>query len=243
MTKVKVLIVEDEIVIADHLCHLLNNLGYTTTEPAINYTEAIQYLKEEDPDIALLDIQLAGQKDGIELAWTIKNEYKIPFIFLTSNADPRTIERVKDLNPHSYLVKPFNKDDLYTSIELALYNFNQHRYTQESAVQKQLIVKDAFFIKDRNFYHKVLFDNILYAKSDHVYIEIYTSTGKTHLIRNTMNEFHKELPEYFFRTHRSFIVNLNHVEGINSRFVKIQSQEIPIGKSYRDLLLNQVHIP
>lgn len=120
MGKVKIQVVEDEIVIADNICTILEKLGYDVLEPVINYSEAITQLEEERPDLCLLDIQLAGNKDGIDLAWKIKEDFNIPFIFLTSNADPRTVGRAKELAPPAYLVKPFNKDDLYTSIEIVL---------------------------------------------------------------------------------------------------------------------------
>ena len=75
MSKINVLVVEDEIVIADDICDILSDLGYETLEPAINYSEAIASIEENKPDLAILDIQLAGSKDGIDLAWKIKEEY------------------------------------------------------------------------------------------------------------------------------------------------------------------------
>ena len=68
MDKVKILVVEDEIIIADNICDTLNSLGYEALEPAINYTEAIELIENTKPDIAILDIQLSGQKTGIDLA-------------------------------------------------------------------------------------------------------------------------------------------------------------------------------
>ena len=111
------MVVEDEIVIADNICMILEDLGYEVLEPAINYEEALETIKEDVPDLAILDIQLGGRRDGIDLAWKIKEDYSFPFIFLTSNADAATVERAKKVAPPSYLVKPFNKDDLFTSIE------------------------------------------------------------------------------------------------------------------------------
>ncbi|MGB0430024.1 MAG: response regulator, partial [Bacteroidia bacterium] len=139
MAKVKILVVEDEIVIADNICDSLDELGYEVCEPAINYTEAVELLEAEKPDIAILDIQLAGSKDGIDLAWKIKEDYDIPFIFLTSNADPRTVDRAKKLTPPAYLIKPFVKDDLYTSIELALYNHYGNSFSKNEEEEPQVI--------------------------------------------------------------------------------------------------------
>lgn len=243
MGKVKIQVVEDEIVIADNICHILEKLGYEVLDPVINYSEAVQQLEEEQPDLSLLDIQLAGSKDGIDLAWKIKEDFDIPFIFLTSNADPRTVGRAKELAPPAYLVKPFNKDDLYTSIEMALHNYSRTIASSKSLEETgNLIIRDAFFIKDKNLYHKVKFSDILYMKSEHVYVELYTISGKKHLIRITMNEFVDSLPKNFYRTHRSYTVNLNYLDTINSRFVIINQEEIPIGQNYREDLMQRIRI-
>lgn len=242
MGKVKILVVEDEIVIADNICNILEKLGYEVLEPVINYSEAIEMLESEKPDLALLDIQLAGSKDGIDLAWKIKEDYNIPFIFLTSNADPRTVGRAKELAPPAYLVKPFNRDDLYTSIEMALHNYSADNYPKIIPTEGNVIIKDSFFIKDKNLYHKANFSDILFIKSEHVYVELYMQNGKKHLIRSTMNDFVDSLPQNFFRTHRSYTVNLDFLETINSRYVLIQKGEIPIGKNYRDDLMRQISI-
>ena len=189
MSKVKILVVEDEIVIADNICDTLDELGYQVFEPAINYTEALELLENESPDIAMLDIQLAGAKDGIDLAWKIKEDYDIPFIFLTSNADPRTVERAKKLMPAAYLMKPFSKDDLYTSIELALYNHYGNSFEKQEQEPPQVIVNDAIFVKSKNLFQKVKLAEIQYLKAEHVYVELHVEGGKKHLIRNSMNAF------------------------------------------------------
>jgi DNA-binding LytR/AlgR family response regulator len=242
MGKVKILVVEDEIVIADNICNILEKLGYEVLEPVINYSEAIEQLENEKPDLALLDIQLAGSKDGIDLAWKIKEDFDIPFIFLTSNADPRTVGRAKELAPPAYLVKPFNKDDLYTSIEMALHNYSSKSSPKKEQAEDNVIIKDSFFIKDKNLFHKVKFSEILFIKSEHVYVELYTKSKKKHLIRSTMNDFVETLPNNFFRTHRSYTINLDYLETITSRYVLIGNDEIPIGTKYREELLAQIKI-
>lgn len=87
MSKIKVLIVEDEVIIADNIRDTLKNLDYNVFEPAINFTEAIETIKSEKPDIAILDVQLSDKKTGIDLAKVISEQYNFPFIFLTSNSD------------------------------------------------------------------------------------------------------------------------------------------------------------
>ncbi|MBI9059943.1 MAG: response regulator [Labilibaculum sp.] len=239
MSKVKILVVEDEIIIADNICNILENLGYEVLEPAINYTEAIETIENEKPDLAILDIQLAGKKDGVDLAWTIKEDYDIPFIFLTSNADPATIEKAKKADPPAYLVKPFNKDDLYTSIEIALYNFNKNN---KGSKEENVIVKDALFFKSKNVFLKIKFTDILFLKSDHVYVEIYNTKGKYLVHRGSISSLIEKLPDNFYRTHRSYVINLDFLESINNQTVVIEGVEIPIGKNYRNDLINRINI-
>ena len=241
MSKVKILVVEDEMVIADNICLILEDLGYEVLEPAINYEEALETIEAERPDIAILDIQLGGKKDGVDLAWTIKGQYDFPFIFLTSNADAGTIERVKKVSPPAYLVKPFNKEDLYTSIELALHSYAESRGNVKTQ-EEDLLIKDAIFIKEKNLFHKIKLNDIRYLKSDHVYIELYTVNNQKHLIRGSLTDFSERLPKNFYRTHRSFTINVDYMDAINSAYVVMNGEQIPIGKNYRDDLLKKIRV-
>lgn len=244
MDKVKILVVEDEIIIADDICDILSELGYETLEPVINYSEAIEAIEKYKPDLAILDIQLAGSKDGIDLAWKIKEDYQLPYIFLTSNADPTTVERAKKVTPPAYLVKPFNKDDLYTSIEMALYNYSTNSVFAKSAVvnSNDIIIKDALFIKNKHLFNKVKFTAITYVKAEHVYVEIYTNSNTKHLSRCSLKDFSEKLPANFYRTHRSYIINLDHLDSINNLMVIVNGKEVPIGKNYRNELLKRVNV-
>lgn len=246
MGKIKILVVEDEIVIADDICDILSDLGYEALEPVINYTEALEAIETFTPDLAILDIQLAGSKDGIDLAWKIKEDYDLPYIFLTSNADPSTVERAKKVVPPAYLVKPFNKDDLYTSIELAIYNYSNAKKggqsTPSATSKDDIIIKDAFFVKTKNLFQKVKFADILFIRVEHVYTELHTTGKNKHVIRGSLTDLCEKLPENFFRTHRSYAVNLDHLDAINHSDVIIGDQKIPIGKNYRAELLQRIDI-
>lgn len=240
MSKVKILVVEDEMVIADNICLILEDLGYEVLEPAINYEEAVQTIESDQPDIAILDIQLGGKKDGVDLAWTIKEQYDFPIIFLTSNADASTIERVKKVGPPAYLVKPFKKDDLYTSIELALHGYAEQK--SQGKVDEELLIKDAIFVKEKNLFHKIKLDDIRFLKSDHVYVEVHTTNNQKHLIRGSLTDLSERLPKNFYRTHRSYTINVDHMDAINSAYVLMNGDQIPIGKNYRDNLLGRIRL-
>jgi DNA-binding NarL/FixJ family response regulator len=122
MTGIKVLIVEDEPLIAKNIAMYLNNNDYEVSAIAYDPEEALFQLKRQTPDFALLDINLESDKDGIDIATHINQHHFIPFVYLTSYSDKETIERAKKTNPSGFIVKPFNEKTLYATIEIALSN-------------------------------------------------------------------------------------------------------------------------
>lgn len=237
MENVKVLVVEDEVIIADNICDTLEELGYEVLEPAISYTEAMLTIEKEKPDIAILDIMLSGKKTGIDIAKEIRERFHFPFIFLTSNSDPITLNQAKEVMPPAYLIKPFSKEELFTSIEIAISNFSKKELQTEKNTSKNVI-----FIKDKGSFLKVKLDDILYLKSSHVYVELFLVNKKKLLVRKSLSSLQADLNEDFVRVHRSFIVNVNHIREIKSDSIHILQETIPLGKKYKDELLNRVNL-
>lgn len=240
MTKVKILIVEDEVLIADHIAETLEELGYEVFEPAISYTEAVETIEQDMPDLAILDIQLSGRKSGVDLAQKINESYQFPFIFLTSNSDKGTLDQAKLVEPYAFLVKPYTKEELFASIELALYNFSKKM--DKTLNQDNLIIKDALFIKTKQVFLRLNFNDILYLASDHVYIDIMMIDGKKHTVRGSLNDYRQKLGPSFIRSHRSYIINLNHLKGINHTVVFLNESEVPVGRRYREDLLEKLNV-
>ncbi|MFI0430249.1 LytR/AlgR family response regulator transcription factor [Mariniflexile sp. HMF6888] len=238
MRKIKVLVVEDEIIIADNLCDSLNDLGFKALEPALSYTEAIELIELEKPNIAILDINLSGTKTGIDLAEKINADYNFPFIFLTSNSDKTTLDAAKKVMPPAYLVKPFSKEELYTTIEIVLNNF----LNITAQIEKEdSITKEAIFIKDKGVITKVLFNDIIYLKSDHVYVEVILKNKKVFLIRGSLNDTIKELNNNFIQVHRSYVINLDYLQQIDHKLLIIHDNQIPIGKKYHESILKKIN--
>ena len=121
--QITAVIVEDEVIIAEDLKEILEELGYHVPDTAVSAEEAIDLIRNEKPDIVLVDIMLKGRMDGIELAKIINDSFDIPFIFVTSHADRATIERAKKTRPHGYIVKPFEEEDIFAAVEIAMNNF------------------------------------------------------------------------------------------------------------------------
>jgi len=117
----KILIVEDEPIIAEDLSTIVQKAGYEVIGVANDGSRALDLLHSRNPDIALLDIALDSGISGLDIARIINEKYQIPFIFITSFSDKLTLEKVKDEYPDGYIVKPFKKKDILANIEIALH--------------------------------------------------------------------------------------------------------------------------
>ncbi|HET7290708.1 MAG TPA: response regulator [Thermodesulfobacteriota bacterium] len=127
MDKIKVMIVEDEIIVAKHIEDSLQSLGYSVTGIVSSGEDAVELAAGSHPDIALMDIMLEGETDGISAAEIIRKRYNIPVIFLTAYSNEKTIHRAKTAKPYGYILKPFEETDLFTSIEIALHKHRIER--------------------------------------------------------------------------------------------------------------------
>jgi DNA-binding NarL/FixJ family response regulator len=130
MSELKILIVEDEPVIAENIAMYLNNYDFTVSAIAYDDEEAINQLTSNTPDAAILDINLDSALNGIQIADYINKNYQLPFLFLTSYADKETLEKAKAVEPWGYIVKPFNEKTLLASLEIAISNFAQRSNQQ-----------------------------------------------------------------------------------------------------------------
>ncbi|GJQ58333.1 MAG: response regulator [Candidatus Scalindua sp. AMX11] len=128
MAKAKIMIVEDEWITAEDIRMSLESLSYTVTSVSSSGEDAIKNAEKDMPDLALMDIVLKGEMDGIEAAGQIRACYNIPIIYLTAYADEKILERASITEPFGYIVKPFVNEDLKISIEIALY---KHRIEKE----------------------------------------------------------------------------------------------------------------
>ncbi|MBI4931912.1 MAG: LytTR family transcriptional regulator DNA-binding domain-containing protein [Bacteroidetes bacterium] len=220
---VKIIIVEDEAILAESCKRMLTGFGYDVTGIALNKNAAEQLFRKTEFDLAILDINMGARYDGIELAHLLNTDYKKPFIFLTSYVDQVTIEKAKITQPLAYLLKPFTKDDLYTGIEIAL----------AARTKKE---EEYVLIKDGHLLIKVFLNDILFMKSDNIYVEVFTS-DKTYLQRTSLDQFLSQLPQNkFLRTHRSYAVNISKVKALNGQYLVIGKELIPVSRNHIDLV-------
>lgn len=210
----KILIVEDQVLIANYIKNLLNDNDLTDVELAFTVQEATDKINFKNPDIILLDINLHGKDTGI--LWAKEFVKNSQIIFITGQTEKETMLKAFEVNPVTYLTKPVKESDLIAAIELAKIK-NKVNY---------VIVKNGF---DEL---KINFEDILFLKSDKNYVDIQL-VNKTITVRNTLDNFYKELDsDIFCRVHRSYVVNKSKVTQKKSSSIKINEFELPISRNF-----------
>ncbi|MGB3777305.1 MAG: response regulator [Tunicatimonas sp.] len=235
---VKILIVEDEMLIAANISMQLSGLGYAVTGIVPRGEDALRQVESNLPDVVLMDINLKGKLDGIETAQLMQASHNISLIYLTANADDAHFERAKSTRPSAFISKPFKKLDLQRAIALAIENAAENSPATESPTP--LVLEDRIFVRDHDKMIKVLIQDILYLEADRNYCRIF-SREKTYLLVGTLKKLEEVLPEkYFARVHRSYIVNLTHIDEVAISYVTIAGKVIPTNKLAKDELLTRL---
>lgn len=243
-TPIKILIVEDEMIIAAKISMQLTNLGYEVTGILPRGEEAILHIKENQADIVLLDINLKGKIDGIETAKQIKQQSCIPVIYLTANADEATFNRAKTTKPAGFISKPFKQLDLQRAIELTISRMgeNEIEHAQENTIIKEppVILSDRIFVRHRDKMMKIMVADILYIEADRNYSRIFTC-GKEYLLSTTLKTIEEKLARHLLvRIHRSYIINLAHVDEVAESHVVIAQKAIPLSSGLKEHLLERI---
>jgi DNA-binding LytR/AlgR family response regulator len=242
---VRILIVEDEFVTLDLLRDYLEESGYEVSGDAMSADEAIAILEKGETDFAMLDINIKGDKDGIWLAEQIQKKYKIPFIFLSAFSDSPTVKAASRTNPLAYLVKPFTKEDIFTTLEVALNNYNTQQTglrlsDAQPKIEAEVHIDEAIFVKDNLVFKKVFIKDIMYVQAYKNYLELHFANSRQ-IIRSTLTDFQKILPkDHFIQTHRSFIVNMSFMDKIGGDFVTIGTTNIPVSRGFKDDVLKRL---
>lgn len=151
MLQKKIMLVEDEMIVAVGMQRRLENMGYVVLDIVDNGEEAVRKAGELKPDLILMDIVLKGEMDGIEAAQQIHELYDIPIIYLTAYSDEETLERAKITEPFGYVLKPFEDREVQSVIEMALYKHETERKLKESEEKYRRLIE-----KFLNVYNEIL---------------------------------------------------------------------------------------
>ncbi len=243
MSKIKILIIEDELIIAESMRMMLEELDYEVIGIASDSAEAFDILLKDVPDIALVDLMLRHNEDGVELARSIKQQHDLPVIFITSLSDKVTVERAKEVHPEGYIVKPFEKKDLYTSIEIALSNFLQSSAKKQAKEEENYFFREFLFVKKKYQFEKVRIHDIQWIKSDGNYLEMYCQAERKYLIRSSFHEFFDNInSDIFLQVHKSYAVNVEFIDSVRTNEIVVNKRLVPIGKTYHDVIRKRLNI-
>jgi DNA-binding response OmpR family regulator len=249
MEKKHILIVEDEWVIYDELASFLTAQGYSVAPYTKSYKNAFGRIKAKFPDLVLLDINLQGDKDGIDLGEKISTEYHLPFIYLSAFTDEPTLKRARRTNPETFLIKTkprIDTEQLAVSIRMAI---NKNKPT--GAIDRNGILLMADYksdLKDEEMgkiqKKLVRFEDIQWIETDETkknYLVFHTANGDGYH-KNSLTKIKPMLPFYFVRINAFQIVNLRQINGkINHSWFNIGSEVFKNGKAFSDEVHKVLH--
>jgi DNA-binding response OmpR family regulator len=246
------MIVEDDPLTQFTIEENLIKAGFVVCGKAHDYASAIQVMKKELPDLALIDIDFGDkQPDGIETAKELIRIKSIPFIYLTAFTESETFKKAKKTNPLAYLHKPFRPSELIMQIELAIQNFYQGNLVEIVSLPDHIYVPDGqtklvrinykniFYINAHKVYTEFFlnqeeFHRIYPEKTYHIQIPNVFSVGFGHLLTF--------LPDNFFKLSRSVTINLDHLNKIESNHILVGPHQLPLIEGGRKLLLERLNV-
>jgi len=238
----KIVLLEDEMIVVRDLKSRLRAMGYETVEAFDNGKNFLAHIASHGADLCLIDVNINGPINGIETVKRLPADSPTPLIYLTAQGDKETFIQAKETKPSAYLLKPYNGFELQTAIELAIEQFEGKDAAKEEQDKGLQVINDKIFVKHNNRYDRVNVSDILYLEAFGNYTEIHT-TQKQYVVVNQLGKIESSLKDGFlFRCHRSFMVNLRAVEGFDETYVFVGKKNIPISKTLRSELLSRLRI-
>ena len=250
----RLLVVAEEPNLASDIRKRITNQSYDITGPVSSMSSTIQYLEENrSVDCLIIDIALNGKFDGIELAALVKSKFRLPVILLTSSTDKEIVERAKVIQPSAYILKPFDYRQLNVAIEMALptsrpsFDPRKQRLSISNLDDPWLHddirrIEDSLFLKHEHYFQRVLFKDIKYIQADNNYCSVFTKSSRF-IYSIVLKKFEVHLPpSLFLRVHRSFVINIQAIEGFEGNMLLIGGSKIPVSKSYREQVFKLLHI-
>ncbi|TAE50192.1 MAG: response regulator [Bacteroidetes bacterium] len=235
----QVLVVEDDMIVGTHIAMVLGEAGYGVMGVIPSGEAALAQIQAAAPDLVLMDVNLRGKLDGIQTAEQIYLHHAIPVIFLTANADNATFDRAKSAFPYAFINKPFKPLALLRAIELVVQRIGEEQIpavppAQENPLPPALPQSDHVFVRDKDRMVKVKLSDIRYVEAERNYCRIHTQ-HRQYLLSTPMKAVESHLgDESFIRSHRSFVVNIAAIDGLDEHYLYIGEQAIPLSKAFKE---------
>lgn len=219
MEQARILIIEDEPLIAEDLRAMLEELGHLVCGVAVDADAAMAKAERVRPDLALLDIRLAGNKDGIAVAEAF-TAMDLPFLYITSHTDPATMARVAATRPQGFIIKPFEFDDLRTQLTVVL--------ARMGAEEKPGHV----VLRDKGRLVRVPVADVIYAEADDNYTTLHTADRKYVMVSSLSAVEERMGGKHLLRVHRKYAVDMRRVTGMVGHDLLIGERRIPVGRTH-----------
>lgn len=244
--KPKILMVEDDMIIATDISMQLTQLGYDVIGISTHAEDALQILEQNTPDLIIMDIVLSGSMNGIDASILILEKYQVPIIFLTSNTDDATFQKALVAKPYAFISKPFQKSELERIVKITLERIENNDSTSISRKQDQhtALMEDRLFVRHKNKMARVIINEIHYAMADGNYTKIVTN-DQTYIVSLNSKQIELQLPtDRFIRVHRSYIVNLQKIDSISEyqEYLYIGKIQIPISRRLKKDILKHLKL-
>jgi DNA-binding LytR/AlgR family response regulator len=243
----KILIVEDNKDFSSILEIFLKKLGYNNLVVANSFTEGKRLFKLEEPDLAILDVELGEKSSGIDLGHFIRSrDETIPIIYITHNFTDDVYEEALEVKPSSFLNKELSTLKLRQAVDLAFYNLGSLGKNEgiKSGIGPMDFTQDTIFVKVGSNYKRVKLTEIDYFYFEDRYIHL-VYLNHTYNISGTMKDLVKTLPgNLFVQIHQSYIVNINKVDKVNftDNEIEIGEKTFPIGIRFKKTLMSNIKI-
>jgi len=236
--KYTILIVEDNLTFAIRLERYLEKWGHHVLGIVSNSEEAIKTIKRTLPDIVLMDIYIQGDLNGVEVVNALEH-IDTTFIYMTAEKDEMTLQAAMGSKGSNYLVKPFDMMTLKGAIGFLNKRTNLSKNKKEIKESEEY---PTFFIKKGGTRESINTKDLNWIQSEHNYCDLYVS-NKKYTLRSSLSKLLEKLPEdKFLRIHKRYAVRVEAVEKIllSERIVLIGDQKIPIGRRFKDELIQRI---
>jgi DNA-binding LytR/AlgR family response regulator len=241
MSKIRILATEDDALHEEMLRITIDKLGFELIDVIYKPADLLLKISATKPDLLLMDIDLGEELSGIDLMKKVNEIYDLPVIYVTSFSDSNTFQEAKKTYPSAYIVKPYNEKELQRAIELAIYN-KQINTNNSNGFKYNVITNNFIYIKEENTLVKIELNSIQLIEAYDKYCFIYTAEKKR-MIRLKLKDICMQLPSSFFcQVHRSFIININAIDSIETSDHKITvaGKEIAVSKTYKKNLFSRL---
>ena len=243
-SKYKILIVEDEILVATDIQESLESLGYTVQGMVDTGLKAIEAVAKELPDLVLMDINLKGEMTGIEAAKIISKTSDVPIIYLTANADIDTVNKAKVALPYGYIIKPFTDKDLQTNIEIAIFKFASDVKIKMESEQFNTFFdlkdhgKNQIIVHGIKGLEKININDVYFIEKDENQTVIHLADDEI-ITNKSFDELTGLFPQkYFIQVSKYFVINALKVFAVKYPEIVIADKMtvISVDEAYKEML-------